>query len=273
MNNKIIFGLTLVLASLLLFASILVQRPLPTPQTPPTNGPTNPPEQDNESPKPPEDNQPEYVWGVDSASAVDQSFYECITSNYGEPIAFGRYLGTKEGVSAGLTTEEVEFLHNNGVQIILIYNQFTDATTFDKGVQEAEAAISLAEDIGAPEGVFIYADIEPSYPVDSDFILGWYDTIATSPYSPGIYGIFSDEEEVTVSYEEAISSNEELQDNLSIWHSGSPLVGVTSKEEAPEFRPEVPDFVPVSIWQYGIEGEECNIDTNLIDSQVLDQLW
>jgi hypothetical protein len=273
MNHKIIIVLTLFLASLLLLTNVLYQRPLPTHEHPQRTNPTSLNKQVPKIPQPKDDKEIDYLWGVDSASAVDESFYKCITSNYGSPVAFGRYLGTKEGVSFGLTSEEFKFLQNEGIKIIPIYNHFTDATTYEKGVQEAAVAISLAKELGIPEGVYIFADIEPDYPVDSKFILGWYDTISKSPYSPGIYGVFSNEQELTVAYKEVISSNENLQDELITWHSGSPLIGVTSEEEAPTFSPEVPEFVSVSIWQYGIDGDQCNIDTNLINPTLINQLW
>ncbi|HWO96582.1 MAG TPA: hypothetical protein VNM45_09645 [Bacillus sp. (in: firmicutes)] len=39
--------------------------------------------------------------------------------------------------------------------------------------REAEKAINYANDLGVPMGVALFADIEPGYPVDSEFIRGW----------------------------------------------------------------------------------------------------
>ncbi len=228
-------------------------------------------EENNSTPDQP-DTMPEYVWGVDSASIVEEDFYACIRDNFGEPAAFGRYLGTKEGVSFGLSSEEVAFLHERDIKIIPIYNHFTDARGYENAVAEAEVAIAYAQEIGIPEGVYIYADIEPSYPVDSAFLLGWYETIKASSYNVGYYGIFAPGENLSAAYEEFLTNIEDPS-GISIWHSSSPYIGVTSKQNAPEFQPEVPEFVPVQIWQYGIDAETCNIDTNLIQSSLLDSLW
>jgi hypothetical protein len=215
---------------------------------------------------------PQILWGVDTASKLDQAFLQCVVDNYGKPSVFGRYLETKEGVSAGLTPEEVELLHQQGIKIIPIYNHFTNATTYENGAHEAQAAIAYAQQIGIPEGNAIFADIEPTYPVDENFIRGWVDTLLGSPYKPGIYGVFTNDSALTAAYQAAIASNQNVQSQTVIW-SSNPDPGVTPQANAPEFQPGAPANVPVSIWQYGIDGEICNIDTNLIQSTVLDFLW
>jgi hypothetical protein len=215
---------------------------------------------------------PQILWGVDTASKLDQAFLQCVVDNYGKPSVFGRYLETKEGVSAGLTPEEVELLHQQGIKIIPIYNHFTNATTYESGAQEAQAAIAYAQQIGIPEGKAIFADIEPTYPVDEAFIRGWVDTLLGSPYKPGIYGVFTTESSLTAAYQAAMASNQNVQSQTTIW-SSNPDPGVTPQANAPEFQPGAPADVPVSIWQYGIDGETCNIDTNLIQSNSIDFLW
>jgi hypothetical protein len=239
----------------------------PKPQSEPEPKPEPKPK-----PEPQPQEPPQLLWGVDTASPIDQAFLQCVVENYGKPTVFGRYLETKEGVSAGLTPEEVELLHQQGIKIIPIYNHFTNATTYETGAQEAQAAIAFAQQIGIPEGKAIFADIEPTYPVDEAFIRGWVDTLLGSPYKPGIYGVFTNDSSLTAAYQAAISSNQNVHSQTIIWRS-NPDPGVTPQANAPEFQPGAPENVPVSIWQYGIDGETCNIDTNLIQSTVLDFLW
>jgi hypothetical protein len=221
---------------------------------------------------PPPQEPPQLLWGVDTASKLDQAFLQCVIDNYGTPSVFGRYLETKEGVSTGLTPDEVELLHQQGIKIIPIYNHFTNATVYENGAQEAQEAIAYAQQIGIPEGKAIFADIEPTYPVDEAFIRGWVDTLLGSPYKPGIYGVFTNDSTLTAAYQAAITVNQNVQTQTIIW-SSNPDLGVTPQVNAPEFQPGAPANVPVSIWQYGIDGEACNIDTNLIQSTILDFLW
>ncbi|WP_245805836.1 glycoside hydrolase domain-containing protein [Bacillus alkalicellulosilyticus] len=216
----------------------------------------------------------EILWGVDSASLTDQEFFACVINNFGDPVIWGRYLEDKDGVSFGLITEEVELLHDNGVSILVIYNHFTDGTTYEKGVSEAETAIEYAQNIGVPEGVAIFANVEPFYPIDSAFIQGWYDTIDPSEYTPAIYGVFSPDGDnnVRIAFEAAVDDNPEILDNTIIW-TNQPQIGITTEANAPEFDPQGPENALTWAWQYGIDAETCNIDTVLYESAILDFVW
>ncbi|MCF2649751.1 glycoside hydrolase domain-containing protein [Niallia circulans] len=219
-----------------------------------------------------EDKETSYLWGVDSASETTEDFYACVRDNFGDPKVVARYLRTNEGVSHGLTSEQVDLIHSNEADILLIYNGFTDATGFDNGVNEAKKAIELAQELGAPDGVAIFADIEPNYPVDAAFIEGWYDEVSKSAYEPAIYGIFDSGEELTNAFNMAAEYKGEIKENTYLW-SASPNIGITTEEEAPEYNVDAPEGSLAYGWQYGINDETCNIDTNLFNSNLTDVLW
>ncbi|WP_245308160.1 glycoside hydrolase domain-containing protein [Halalkalibacter urbisdiaboli] len=214
----------------------------------------------------------EVLWGVDSASRTTEQLAACVRNHFGEPTFWGRYLEDKEEVSFGLTEKEVTLLHQNGYSILVIYNHFIDGTTYEKGVAEAKVAIEYAKQIGVPNGVAIFANVEPEYPIDSQFIMGWYDTISASDYVPAIYGVFSEDGDVRVAYEEAVREEETIGEEMIIW-TNQPQVGITTEANAPDFQPEVPDSRRDVVWQYGLEAEQCNIDTNLLPASVLEYLW
>jgi hypothetical protein len=221
------------------------------------------------------DKTPPMIWGIDTASIVDEAFFQCVTDSYGQPAFIGRYLKTKEGVSYGITEKEVKFLHAENIKIVPIYNHFTNATTYDKGVEEARSAITYAESVGVPKGVYIFADIEPNYPVDSDFLKGWSETMLKSPYLPGIYGVFVERSDsnLLAAYKNFINKQKQMEETVAIWTSDVEE-GITTKKRAPkQFAPEIEAFTEVEIWQYGIDGEVCNIDTNLMRSKMLNHLW
>src|SRR5699024_6856939 len=119
------------------------------------------------------DHDEELVWGVDSASLTTENMLACVEDNFGSPEVWGRYLGDKEDVSRGLTSEEIDLLHANEIKILLIWNHFTDGTGYDHGQNQAEEAIAMAQDMGVPEEVAIFANVEPIYPIDAAFIQGW----------------------------------------------------------------------------------------------------
>ncbi|MDY7222768.1 glycoside hydrolase domain-containing protein [Halalkalibacterium halodurans] len=219
------------------------------------------------------DDLPEIVWGVDSVNVTDSSFLDCVTTNFGSPTIWGRYLGDKEDVSYGLTPEEIELLHDHDISILIIYNQFIDATGYETGVNEAEGALAFAEELGIPEGVAIFANVEPEYPVDGAFLAGWYDTLTEANYPPALYGLFDDDSNVTIALEEAREENETIFEELILW-SNQPQVGITSEENAPDsFDVNAPDGSRPLGWQYGLEADTCNIDTNLFVGEMLNYTW
>lgn len=228
-------------------------------------------EENNENGTKPEDVE-DIIWGIDSASETTEEFYACVRENFGDPVVVGRYLGERPGVSSGLTEEQVNLIHSEGAHILVIYNHFNDARGYDKGVAEAEKAINFAHELGVPEGVAIYANVEPEYPIDSEFIKGWYDTITASEYESGIYGIFDAERALTQAFVAAAEENGEILENTYLW-TAAPNVGITTEANAPEFNPEAPENSLAWGWQYGIDAETCNIDTNLFISDLLDVLW
>jgi hypothetical protein len=212
------------------------------------------------------------IWGVDSANLTTKDLLACVTDNFGSPDIWGRYLGDKEGISKGVTSDEIELLHSNEIKILLIWNHFEDARGYENGQKQAQDAIQMAKDLGVPEGVAIFADIEPSYPVDSEFIRGWFETMNKSAYPPGVYGVFDAEQELYKALEQAGQDNGELLANTYVW-TAAPNVGITTEKNAPEYNPEAPDNALIGGWQYGLEAQGCNIDTNLFHSDLLDVVW
>ncbi|SEM97104.1 protein of unknown function [Mesobacillus persicus] len=217
-------------------------------------------------------NQEEIIWGVDSASLTTEDMIACVEDNFGSPDIWGRYLGDKEGVSRGLTSDEIELLQSNDIRILVIWNHFENATGFDNGQSEAEEAIQMAQDLGVPEGVAIFADIEPNYPVDSEFIRGWFETMNESQYTPGFYGVFDPERDLYAAYEQAGADNGQLLENAYVW-TAAPNNGITTEDNAPEYQPQAPENAQIGGWQYGLDAQACNIDTNLFNSELLDVLW
>lgn len=264
-----ILGLVVIFAIPIILNLVIFDEQTGSPDNPPTeeennNGGDSDPNSDENM----QDGK-EIYWGVDSASTTDEGLYQCVNENFGHPEVWGRYLGDKEGVSAGLDANEVEFLHENGVRILLIHNHFSDATGYDNGVAEAEEAIAYAEGLDVPDGVALFGDIEPGYPVDSAFMEGWYDTLSASVYEPGIYGVFDEGSAILTAYN---AMDQEARENTVVW-SAFPQSEITTKENAPEYNPQGPEDSLLYGWQYAIEADQCIIDTDLYQDEMLDYLW
>ena len=212
------------------------------------------------------------LWGVDSASSTTNQSLTCVNKKFGTPEVWGRYLGNKDNVSKGLTSNEVKRLHSKKIKILLINNQFESATGYKNGLKQAQVGIRLAEKIKAPNGVAIFADIEPTYEVDSGFIKGYYDGMKKSKYSAGIYGVFSKEKPLFKAFHMASKENNSIKNETIIW-SAYPQNGVTSKGKKPNYSPDGPKGSKLLGWQYGLDAKGCHIDTNLFKGEIIEYLW
>lgn len=212
------------------------------------------------------------IWGVDSATNVNNILFECVRRNYGMPKYWGRYLTRVEGAAEGLTTNEVRFLHQKGVKIIPIYSAFRRATGFSSGQIIARNALFHARRLRIPKGLLLVANIEHFFEVDAAWIRGWTTTIQLNGYRPGIYhdpikGKFS------AAYCQAVSASPEVASQLVLW-SAEPEPGVSKEADAPSYAPASPPCTAqVQIWQYGRDSRVCPIDTNLMRRSLYNLLW
>ncbi|CAM3368547.1 glycoside hydrolase domain-containing protein [Marinicrinis lubricantis] len=213
-----------------------------------------------------------YVWGVDSASPANSSLLQCVITNFGKPLYWGRYLSTVPGAADGLTTQEISFLHGQNVKILPIYNDFRQAVGYENGKNAARAAAGHAARLGIARGTFLFANIERFFKVDEAWIRGWVDTIRTSGYKSGMYhdpihGPFS------AAYCRAVSKDSRVKTESVLW-SAEPERTVTGPQNAPAYAPYSPKCGGnVWGWQYGRDSKTCPIDTNLIDTRLYGQLF
>lgn len=212
------------------------------------------------------------IWGVDSANAVDQEFYDCVKKQFGIPKYWGRYLTEIPNVSNGLTKSEIGFLRSKNIKIMPIYNVIREATGYEEAQLAARNAVFHARRLGIPTDTIIFASIEKFFGVDSDWVRGWVETLIPSGYKSGIYndpieGDFGE------AYCQAVHENNEVAVQTILW-SAEPETGATSERKAPRFNPASPDCkANVWLWQYGRDAKKCPIDTNLADERVMNYLY
>ncbi|ARK32071.1 glycoside hydrolase domain-containing protein [Halalkalibacter krulwichiae] len=212
-------------------------------------------------------------WGVDSAAAVTEDLYECVVGNFGQPDFWGRYLSTIPNVSEGLTLEEVQLIHDRGMKIMTIYNNFSAAVGERAGAVAARNAIFKARQLGIEEGSFLFANVERFFDTDAAWLTAWVETLYNSPYRPGIYAD-PDEGPFNAAFCEAAAANPIVRQQSVIW-SAEPEPGTTTKQNAPrQFTPNRPDCdANVWAWQYGRDADECPIDTVLMENRLYKELF
>ena len=215
---------------------------------------------------------PDPVWGVDSASPVNEQLLHCVRTNYGHPRFWGRYIKTVPGAAEGLSKREIAFLRQHGIKILPIYSNFREATGYRHGQITAQNAIFNAKLLRIPRNVVIFANVERFFDVDEAWIRGWVNKFYTSDYKPGLYhdptkGGFS------ASFCKAAAGDEKVRIQSVLW-SAEPEPGVTKKKDAPAYKPVSPPCsANVWAWQYGRDSTVCPIDTNLISPRLVPFLW
>ncbi|MCU1592856.1 MAG: hypothetical protein JWO12_248 [Frankiales bacterium] len=201
-------------------------------------------------------------WGVDSVNPITQTFVNQITSAFGQPDFFGRYLG---GTYA-LTSAEVTVATSNSIDLLLVDNRpiHNKATTgYFTGQQAADAAADSAHALNVPQGVGLFVDFEASTDMDWLFIEGWYDEVTQRGYVPGFYAnTIPANSKFNAAYCTAVNDLSKYG-NSYIWSSvRSP--GRTSKANAPAYNPVTPSCAAQTVvWQYGLAGgSPPNVDTD-----------
>ncbi|MFC4620545.1 glycoside hydrolase domain-containing protein [Camelliibacillus cellulosilyticus] len=230
-----------------------------------TSGVKTPSHSKEAKPKP----KPKILWGVDSSKPATASLYQCVAKNLGKPEVWGRYLGSKQGISKGLTKSEAKFLHTKKIRIMVVDNHFTRAVSMEAGKRKAKEAVSMAQKVGLPKKTAIFADIEPKYPVDEAFLRGWAKALRDADYRPGVYGAYGNHSKLTEALNSAFKREPQLKKELVIW-TNQPQKKAAAKKKAPKFNPYDKKGVLVVGWQYGIEETSCHVDTDLFsDGNVL----
>lgn len=212
-----------------------------------------------------------YHWGVDSSKSVTRELYNSILSTYGKPEFWGRSLTGVEGVTEGVTKEELELLHSNGIKLLPIYSDFRRAIGESHAKVVAMNATYQAKRLGLKKGTMIFVHLAKALPIDSAWIKGFVDYMYNTDYKPGFY-VDPTEGDFSNSYCEAASQSDRVAKQAVLW-SAAPDEGVSTVTEAPEFNPAGPPCeANVWAWQYGHDTGNLKINTNLIDNRVLQML-
>lgn len=202
----------------------------------------------------------------------------------GTPTFWGRYLPSTSACPNGyLTQSEVDFLHNNGIKILPIVNDWdlSNTTTYQQGVDAANHCIQLAQNNGyvtVPQFLhyLVALDLETVDP-NYAFVQGFADTMYNSGYTGCLY---CNQPDVSTdvclalqgSIEHSIPGDSDVG-SLQIYGT-EPNPGWTTEAGAPAWGPDtLPCGVSVTVWQYFTENASNPkpYDEDLATS--LDLMW
>ncbi|MBD1381259.1 glycoside hydrolase domain-containing protein [Metabacillus arenae] len=212
------------------------------------------------------------IWGVDSASKVDQDLYACVKKKFGTPKFWGRYLTDVGGVSKGLTKFELSFIRSKGIKLLPIYNGFNIAEGYEQGKLAVRNATFHAKKIGVPKETVLFANVERFIKTNEEWIKGWVETMYQTGYRPGFYHD-PHEGDFSFAYCQAVAENHEIANQTILW-SSEPNPGPTSERKAPKYNPATMRCRGnVWVWQYGRDAADCSINTNLADERLVKYLY
>lgn len=181
-------------------------------------------------------------------------------------------------------------LHQSDIPILLIDADYCGAeqTTenlvgFSNGQSAAGCAVENATNLGIPEGLTIFADIEGTANVDADWLRGYYEGVTATGYSVGFYadgdGNFQQPFCSAVSVNSAMAS-------APIW-ANQDQTGRTTRANHPDFSgaqvPSCSTQGALVTLQYGSPASDSenganfpadpNLDTNIMYSSFVEFLW
>lgn len=134
-----------------------------------------------------------FVFGVDSALPANRQMmngylvYDWVRRQGGFPAFWGRDL---DGEYA-LTPEEAAFLRDKGCKIALLVRSLTEnGVSGCDGTADALRAVEAARALGVPqhEGIALFAEIQPEWSVNHNWMISFAQVVAENGYVPGFIG-------------------------------------------------------------------------------------
>lgn len=212
-------------------------------------------------------------WGIDTVDNVETgNIIAQTTTDLGKPQFVGRYLI----YSSELSSAEAQYIHNQGLSILLIDDP---NRAFTSGAGDAQQAISQARSLRVAHGVAIFRDVETSDPVSSTYISAYAGAFAGSGFVAGFYenpinGAFAG------AYCAALSSNPASVRGALLYSSEPEHTGSNPRRSArPRYGPNVPSCANhTAAWQYlerGLfpPGTWPNVDVDEVPARFSPALW
>ena len=133
--------------------------------------------------------------GVDLGAPISDTTAKILKKNGIKFVC--RYYATRDmvdNVEKILTAAEVTRLHNQGLNIVSIYEDGGKSFSTARGISDATEALRLASTLGQPEGSAIYFGVEPEYSDQVNLIEEYFKAVQETfltdgRYKVGVYGL------------------------------------------------------------------------------------
>ncbi len=214
-------------------------------------------------------------WGVDTAPPLTLAALARIIHTFGKPSFVGKYLDGTNFIA--LSVAEARMLHAQGMRILLLEADFGKDTGYRNGAYRARQALLKAQVLHVPEGVAIFADLEPGSKVDVNWLVAWYNVISHAGYVPGYYGNPYPGHNFNSPFCAAVTRQPHLasQALLDIYE---PMQVRTSARQRPLFAPATlycgkSPTGNVLVWQYGLARGDSKVNVDVDEVKAAVPLW
>lgn len=224
-------------------------------------------------------------FGVDSkvpANRVLQNNlteFEWVKRNKAYPVFWVRNITNKDC----LTPEEIEFLHDKGCKIGIVYDPDECRETEEQGIYDAQVAVDRAKELKIPKGTAVFLEVADDELVTTAYMKGYAEELHIAGYTPGFKANTDATYDFDREYSRGVQTNPEVFKACSVWATSPSLaeydqITTTHLIHPDNWMPYAPSGMKrreIAIWQYGknchpIEDKdenETSFNINLIRNE------
>lgn len=221
------------------------------------------------------------IFGVNSATPINKrlkngyTLFDWIMRQKGFPEFCMRTLCGEDAITA----EEIEFLRTEDCKVGLVIRDLTETEISGvNGTEQAIRAVSRARELGAPEnaGIAIFAEINPEYSIDHNWMISFAQTISASGYVPGF--IANTDSSKNFNFDRQCSHFVEATESTDYF--GALIAATEPKNDGmPEtwepYCPSAMEQDDIALWVCGTTTFDALMteDVYARDDKVLEKMW
>lgn len=219
------------------------------------------------------------MFGVYSVTPINKklkngyTMYDWVMRQKGFPAFCMR---TLDGENA-ITAEEIAFLQNKDCKIGLVIRDLTEAAvSAASGTQNALKAVEVAEELGVPQGVALFAEIRPEWSVNHNWMISFAQTVMANGYVPGFIGNTDSSKNFSFDRQcsHFVNATKDMNCFGAVYMATEPKLDSMSEEWTP-YCPSALEPADISLWCCGsttfdfIQVE----DVYAKNERVLEMMW
>ena len=177
------------------------------------------------------------------------------------------------------TTLEIDFLKAKGCKLALMVRDLKEASvSCDNGTGDAQRAIATAKHFNVPQnkGIAIWADIQPDWSINPNWMLSFAKELSENGYLPGFLG--NTDSSINFNFDRECSNFIQLSDDVdhygALYGATEPKLSGRPKSWNP-YCPSALDPESLSLWVCG-KIFFCNLKVDEIyarDEVILNSMW